>query len=313
MSSLPIRYRFGQKGQALLLILLIMSVVLTVTLSVVARSVTDITISKSEDNSIRAFNAAEAGVEKAIVGSVTSGNTYSLGSGATYIPIISELGGGSNSFIYPSELQAGESATFWFVSHDSDGNITCPTCNKPSSHVTICWGEENTSPSSNTTPAILMEFFYDPSDPLSWNTNPKNFSAILVLRVASDPNTRTPTNNFSGLSKGSCSIGSKNFAFQKKVFFKGGGSADDKDFDITNWSDLKDGALIMVRAHIFYNSDKAQPVGIITQGNLPPQGKLIQSTGVSGDSQRKLSIFQGYPEPPFAFNSAIFSGSSIEQ
>jgi hypothetical protein len=53
-----------EKGQALLVIVLIMVVALTVGLSIATRSITNSRVSKEEDDSQRAFSAAEAGVEQ---------------------------------------------------------------------------------------------------------------------------------------------------------------------------------------------------------------------------------------------------------
>jgi hypothetical protein len=320
MLNLPIDRSFKESGQALLIILLVMSVALTVVLSVIARSVTDIGISKSQDDSIRAFNAAEAGIEKALIGGVMTGH---LESGADFNTIVSDAPR-DNAFIYPVNLNAGESATFWFVSHTTDATtheekITCLgglPCLRPTSKVNICWGEEGTPPNSDNTPAVLIEFFYDPTLPYIWDSNPNNFSAIRVLRETADPNQagRTAASHFSVLSNGNCQIAGKNFAFHKSIFFSGGGSPNDGDIQIANWSSMNDGALIMVKVHMLFNNDKPQPVGLKDAGGkMPTQGKLIESTGVSAENYRKLSIFQGYPELPFAFNSVIFSGGNISK
>ncbi|MGB9585898.1 MAG: hypothetical protein ACPL7A_00585, partial [Anaerolineales bacterium] len=53
-------------GQALLIILLVMAVGLTIGLAVISRSVTDIRISRQEEESARMFSVAEAGIEEAL-------------------------------------------------------------------------------------------------------------------------------------------------------------------------------------------------------------------------------------------------------
>jgi hypothetical protein len=55
-----------KSGQVVLIVLLVMVVVLTIGLSLISRSVTDISISKDEEEAIRAFSAAEAGIEAAL-------------------------------------------------------------------------------------------------------------------------------------------------------------------------------------------------------------------------------------------------------
>jgi hypothetical protein len=66
---------------------------------------------------------------------------------------------------------------------------------------------------------------------------------------------------------------------------------------------------------MLYNSIP-QNVGIILPSALPSQGQLITSTGNAGavggvgGSNRKISVFQGWPEFPFASNS-IFSPDGV--
>src|SRR5581483_11095277 len=55
-----------EHGQILLIVVLAMVVFLTVGLSVVSRSITNLRTSVDEENSQRAFSAAEAGVEQAL-------------------------------------------------------------------------------------------------------------------------------------------------------------------------------------------------------------------------------------------------------
>src|SRR5258708_19174487 len=70
---LPIAYHTSrrtrhQSGQIGIIIILIMVVLLTVGLSLAARSSREVTLSTQEAESTRTFNAAEAGVEQAMSG-----------------------------------------------------------------------------------------------------------------------------------------------------------------------------------------------------------------------------------------------------
>jgi len=58
-----IRYLKSQNGQTIIILLLVMVVGLTIGLSMVSRSLTDIKISQQAEQSQRAFSAAEAGLE----------------------------------------------------------------------------------------------------------------------------------------------------------------------------------------------------------------------------------------------------------
>ena len=63
MSKVPL---IDQRGQIGVMILLIMVVLLTIGLSVVARTTQDLALSQQGADSARVFNAAEAGIEKAL-------------------------------------------------------------------------------------------------------------------------------------------------------------------------------------------------------------------------------------------------------
>src|SRR3982751_5271728 len=57
---------FNEKGQALLIVVLVMVVALTVTLSVVSRSIVNLKTSTQQTDSQKVLAAAEAGVEQSI-------------------------------------------------------------------------------------------------------------------------------------------------------------------------------------------------------------------------------------------------------
>jgi len=54
-----------KRGQVALVVLFIMAIMVTIGLSLISRSISDIDISKDEEQSMRAFSAAEAGIEEA--------------------------------------------------------------------------------------------------------------------------------------------------------------------------------------------------------------------------------------------------------
>lgn len=85
-----------QKGQIALIIILIMVVVGTIALSVASRSVIDIGISKQEEEKIRAFSKAEAGIEDLLAQglAIGEGTDVSLGD-ITYSYKIEEVGAGT--------------------------------------------------------------------------------------------------------------------------------------------------------------------------------------------------------------------------
>ncbi|MFV1917390.1 MAG: hypothetical protein ACC618_02850 [Patescibacteria group bacterium] len=305
----------GTGGQALIIVLLAMVVVLTIVLSVVSRSVTDISVTTFGEEAQRAFDAAEAGIEEVLLRGYAPGGDVIIGD-ATYNVASTNPIPDPDEFVYPSELFSGESATFWFVSHDSSGNLICggEPCLRANSINKICWGEEGTDPDTDTTPAIELAVFYDLNQT---GVTTGDFSGLRIAKITFDPNTsRTSDNKFNSVT-GTCSggIAGKNFAFSTGNIQLGssglgippGGSCLELD-----------GCLIIAKVRIFYNydvllnKDIPHPIAIEVNSTGPPtsrlpaQGTQIDSTGVAGASTRRINVFQGFTELPFVFDAAVF-------
>lgn len=290
----------NQSGQALLVVLLTMAVVLTVVLSLASRSVTDIGITTYEEDALRAFSAAEAGVEEALVTAADASGT--LPNNATFDAVVSSAGSASEAF-YPIELLSGETATFWFVSQDGDGNLTCAgvPCLR-ASNFNVCWGKGGAP-----RPALEVTLFYDDSPSHTEVVGSGDYSQVKVSRFAYDPDgARTPSNNFS-LASGSCTVLGQSLSYSTGNIvlapLVGGPCV----------SQL--GCLLMARVRMFYNSATTHPLGIrVTPtggSSLPPQGVQVESTGVAGDTTRQVNVYRSYPEPAPVFDAAVFSLGDI--
>ena len=292
-------------GQALLIVLLTMTVVLTVVLSIVSRSVTEIQITSYGEDAQRAFDAAEAGIERALlIGGDPPDTTLEQ---ASFSVDVSNPTPDRRETVYPIDIFSGESATFWFVSHDS-GDMDCDTgeCIRANRVDKICWGEEGT-PRDGNAPAIEVSFYYDASFGPAVDSN--NFSNVRISRKTYDPYLTRASNNFFEYASGNCSsdIAGKSFAFSS-------GTINFADLEPPISCSRRMKCLLMAKVRIFYNTT-AQPVGLdispIWGTGLPAQGTVIDSLGVAGDTSRRVNVFQSYPEPPFIFNSAIYSAGDI--
>lgn len=305
-------HKKNTSGQALLIVLLTMTVVLTVVLSVVSRSVTDISVTTYQEDAQRAFDAAEAGIERALLTGSSQPST-SVGD-ATFTTNITYPLPEPDQAWYPSDVLAGESATFWFVSQDASGDLLCTSdCLRANRFRRICWGQEGTAIDAFT-PAIEISVFYDEAAPQAVNN--ANFSQVKIARRAYDPNSsRTASNNF--ILAGTCAspLAGREFEFATD--------------DIGLFSDLNIpclntiGCLLMAKVRLLYNHNSVtndsypHPVGIEvnpTGGtHLPAQGTLIDSIGAAGDSTRRVNVFQSYPEPQFVFEAAIFGRGGLSK
>ncbi|KKS77644.1 MAG: hypothetical protein UV74_C0013G0167 [Candidatus Woesebacteria bacterium GW2011_GWB1_43_14] len=272
-------------GQALLFVLLAMAVVATLVLSAVSRSISDVEVTTVEEDSLRAFNAAEAGVEQALVGLVSEG-TYDVGTeGASYQLDVKTIGDQESSYNYPFDLSSGSTGIVWFVSHDADENPSCSglPCYTESS-IRVCWGLEGYSSGQSTTPAVEVAVLYDTG-------------GLKIARAAYDPNNaRVGGSGFSG-QDGQCTAGEVSYAFSKNISFADLGIADSS-------------GLQLMSVRMLYN-DVGQPLGVVTPGQLlPSQGNLIESTGISGDANRRVQVYALYATLPSLFESAIATTSS---
>ena len=276
----------------MVLVLLSLSVVLTLVLYILSRSVTDISVSSGQEAAVRAFSAAEAGIERALVVATGFGETTSGDVGnASYSTSVTEYAVGSSDFVFPSLIYSGDTMTTWFVSHDADNNLVCGggiNCYSGQS-MKVCWGNAGTSSGSATTPAIEVTVYYQ--------TTPGSIATTRLARITADPYAaRRATNLFSAPDGATCTIAGQNYQFSKYFEFS--------DLGITTY-DTPNG-LIMAKTRMLYNTDTPHVIGTTVNDNvLPAQGQTIDSTGIAANSNRRVVVFQGFPESPFYTNSLI--------
>lgn len=296
--------KHNSQGQALLIVLLVMALVLTVVLSVASRSVTEISITTLEKDALRAFSAAEAGVEQALLNPTVGTFTGSPDPSDSSVSFTREVANPTESdgeFRYPNDVTSGETATFWLVSHDATGSsLTCS--GRPcygGNQVRICWGN---TPATGITPAIEVLVFYDDTEGAV--ASPNNFSNVKVFRRAYDPTSATRNNNFNDAIAGNCSFPDVPFQYRSDIQVS----------DISPACLNNPGCLIMAKVRMYYGSN--QRIGIWTvggAGDLPPQGFQIESTGVAGESTRRVNVFQGYAESPSIFDATVFSLRNLQK
>lgn len=291
----------NSSGQALLLVLLSMAVVLTIVLSILARSTVDIGISSRSEESVRAFSAAEAGIEQRLVAGIYGPFSGPPGD-STFSGDVTSFSSGVDQFVLPLNLYSGESAIVWFVSHDTAGNLTCADgkCFW-GNDIQVCWGEKDrTYSDANKIPAIELSVVY--------LTSPGDYTKAQIGRAVFDPYaTRRSSNSFLPDNGGDCTIGNKAFAFNKTISFGAGGFEISPSTVYTSVNGLQ-----LARISLLYNTDMGEPVAVkVTGGILPAQGVTIDSSGVSGTSTRKVEVIRGFKELPGIFEPVVFAGGGI--
>lgn len=289
----------SEGGQVVLILILVMTVALAIGISVIQRSLSDISTSTKVEQSSRAFSAAEAGIEQALTCihppcAQTTVNFSENQSSATVpandlLPAIAAPGTRQSALEYPP-LAREEVAQVWLA----DFNAPTPT-NPPAAHyiqptLDVFWG---TSGASDKAALELTEVFYD-----------TNTSAYGTQKWYLDPDSsRVAANKFTQVT---CA---------PETITNGGTYA--CRYQIT--LPLGSKTSMLLRARLLYN-DTSQPFAVWAVGtsggkdvSLPPQTRRLISTGLAGTTQRKVQLFQVSKVVPPYFDYAIFSASTISK
>lgn len=277
----------SQSGQILLITLLIMSVATTVALSLVSRTTTDINITSQFEESSRAFNAAEAGIELALKGA--SGSTGAIGVSDNYNVTVTGVGN-TQTYTLLNKTQAGTTETIWLVNHDASG-VPVITSTYTANTIDVCWSQET------VTPAVIITVLYRKGG--VYNTAKIAVDPVAARRNGTAP--YSPANNFSAptATSNGCGIATM---YRQRINFTTLGS---------NPPNPAANPVIMLRIRPVY-SDTTIAVQGAAGSTLPKQGNTIVSTGTSQSGiTRKIIVSQSYRAPSTIFDTAIFSFESF--
>ena len=99
-----------RRGQVLVVTLLILSVIVTVALSIASRSVTEVSVSTTQDESSRALEAAEIGLERYLGTQKAEQQNVDTIKASYNVPPPTDIGT-KTSFAIPYDLEEGDVAT----------------------------------------------------------------------------------------------------------------------------------------------------------------------------------------------------------
>jgi len=269
------------KGQVILIVLLVISVVLVVGLSVASRSVTDIKISQQSQESARVLWVAQAGLEKAMKANIGLGVT-SLG-GVQYSVARTDIGG-SPEFVFPEKVAADDVEVLWLVEHDpGTGQIKIPLSFYDGNSLTFYWGD----PGSAEKPALEATLIYEKA------------GGYEIKRYTYDPEPgRTPPTSFDGgWTSTGCSCGGRDFTYCSAAgeSWPGGGKP------------------YMVRLRLIFNTS-FQSLGVKGDKSFPNQGTCFESVATVPESKitRRLRECQSWKVLSETFDFVLFSGGGIQ-
>lgn len=312
-----------QKGQVVIILLLVMLVALSVGLAITQRSITNVTTSTQNEQSTKAFSAAEAGIETAFQG--CNPGQYDC---MPIQPITLNNQSSANVLISPPlpnpklwptygdalewpAISKEEVAQIWLSNpkNPTYGVYTAPsfkvyfgnensTTDKPAIEVNvITYNSTSTTYSSN-------RYFYDSDSTRATNQN--NFKSA----SCSPPPAPIPTINIRNSPQ-------SQFYCVATVPPQSGCSLPGCNPDY-----LSAGIPVMARIRVLYSGIKQklaiQPYVPTSPSscpsgkncNLPPQATIYTSTGEFGLSKKTISVFKAIAVPPF-FDFAIFSAGDI--
>lgn len=297
-----------QKGQVIIILLMLMLVALSIGLAVTQKSITDVTTSTQTEQSSRAFSAAEAGIEKALTGGATIGQSYSLGNDATATVDFSALLPLSASNPPPAiqypPIGRETTAQFWMMDPKSpmasatyyQGNVfdlyfgNPKTTEKPAVELKVVMSDNGVFKTK--------VYYFD-----STGRNPPN--GFSIVPASCKANVSESVDSILGL-------GQTFFCKQTvgPVTIPGSGPPE----TACNSPACK---LILVRARILYANDN-QKIALAPNppsGNnkFPPQVQIYNATGVAGQSQKQIQAFRVIDVVPAWFDFAIFSVNEIRK
>lgn len=287
-AGLPAR----QAGQTVLILILVMTVALGIGISVVQRSLSDISTASKVEQSSRAFSAAEAGIEKYLNQSVSctpdtckfqfSENSSEVKvEGGSLMPAVAGADKPQAALEYPP-LAKEEVAHVWLADPDSSSNPPQQFYDPPAPReLNIYWGNSSTDPA-----ALELTLVYS-----------KN-NRYEIKKWYFDQIARDPANKFIKVDcTGKYSLAG--YQCNKKI-------------------DALPSNLMLLRARLLYNST-SQPFAVAAVGtcgtacSLPAQAKILVSTGTAGGTQRKVRLFQIEKVVPPYLDYAIFSAGEINK
>lgn len=271
-----------KRGQALVLILLVMAAVLTLGLAASQQVVTDLKISRQQEEAAKAYSAAEAGVERALIGEGV-GEKLNLGGGVVATVTKTDIGGGK-TVIWPDEVGKGQGTVFWLVNHQDNGSLGN---NYYQGKLDVYWQTD----ARGTKPALILALFYQ--------------KGAAVKYWALDPDAvRRGSNNFERANGGNFSLTDTQQG--QTLTFRA------RTATAINLASYSQPIFLWVR--VLYGNSR---LGFQGDKNLPVQGAIYLSqgevgpTGATEVASRRIQAFRTYAQPPLLLLEPVVSFGGI--
>ncbi|MCD6225727.1 hypothetical protein J7J95_01440 [bacterium] len=262
-------------GQAGLVVLLLMAVAATIGLIMSRNVMTDVQITRVQEESARAFAAAEAGIESELY-SWQTGEEVSLSFENAEVETDREEIGNSQSFVTLT-VEDGDFGVIWLTNHDEEKKINTTTRFFTPSSFTLCWEKQA---------AVEAVLFY------------KEDGTFKTKRWAFDAQASSRGNNFSSPLEGvDCG--------QKESFSEPVGAS----LSLPSSPAIP----LFVVVKVYYSSTPlaASASGNFpVQGvRVTSTGKIV--SGEEKIVSRRLQVIQTWDLPPLVFLEPLFSQGTV--
>ena len=261
----------SERGQILLIVVITMIVALTVGLTIASRTVTELRLSRQNEESQRAFNAAEAGIDRVLQQGEGIVLEEELGNNSTFVVSSEAYEGSQFALNNGEEVDQNVGADLWLSDYEP-----VMFANGFSGRLTIYWGDQDQTNCSQTNPVRpALEIVV-----LQGSTTNPDFNKYLY-----DTCPGRTAGSIDPATNGTYAIaGLPGLTLSNRIT---------SQITITNG--------ILAKVIPLYNSTTVAVVAQDLSGNaaaLPSQGSVVESTGASGETERKITFFQSYPQMP---------------
>ncbi|MBU2632351.1 hypothetical protein KKG52_01425 [Patescibacteria group bacterium] len=250
-----------ERGQTLLIVVLIMVIALTVGLSVATRSIVNLRTSTEEAASQKALAAAEAGIEQALSTNTPVSGVFSAN--IIYNTSSAEVKGDRFLLNAGNPLLKNDGVDLWLSDYSTNESELYD--NRRSGTVTIYWGEDDSCKNAALEIAVIEAGALP-----NWKND------AVIKKYAVDPCVARRSNNFDASVAGD-TILTKPLQHSYSITVSSG--------------------IVARIIPIYFDA----VIGISSTVSLPSQGFEIESTGEAGGTERKVTVFKGYPRIPSEF------------
>jgi len=248
----------SQSGQALLIVVLVMVIVLTIGLAVASRSIVGMRTSTEQSESQKALSAAEAGIEQVLKSSTDVSIGGTLDNNASFSTTATQVKGTSFNLNGGNIVAKNEGFDLWLSDYSTDPGLIY--ANPWSGTLTVRWGDFTGACSNAALEIVILS---------GTKTDP-----ILTRYAVDQCSSRYSLNHFSQVGQNQGVIDNKTYYYASSITVANG---------------------FLVRIIPLYYS---APIGIEGSSALPPQGSIIESKGSLRETERKVTVFRGYPRVP---------------